>query len=119
MYVCEVSGKLALLLWRAHANEMHVRKLRCLFIRCSEAQTSVMDVLFQDFLKSRLVEGDFTGFQLREFCCIDIDTQDFMTKFCHTGGVGRAEVTRPKDCDSGVHFFYLRLFYRGLLVSGI
>ncbi len=78
-------------------DEVDVGKLSRLGGVCSETQATALHVLKQQFREPWLIERDFTPLQLFDLCRVDVDTDDLVAKFRHSGCVGGTEVTGAKD----------------------
>ena len=97
VHVAQVGAVFALLLRCPDAEEVHVGEVRGGVVVRGEVQSARSEVVAQHLSQARLVERDIARRQLGDFAWIDVDADDFVSQFGHTGGVRRPEIARAED----------------------
>jgi hypothetical protein len=97
MYMTQVGTVLALLLRRPDAEEVHVGEVCGLVVIGGEPQPSGREVVAQHLSQTRLIERDVAGGQLGDLTRVDVDADDVVPEFGHSGGMCGAEIARAED----------------------
>jgi hypothetical protein len=101
--VAQVGGVLALLLRRAHAQEVHVAERRDLGVRRGEPQPAGLHVLAEQRLQVGLEERDPTLRQGGDLLVDDVHAEDLEAELGHARGMGGAEVAGAEHADAEGH----------------
>ena len=82
---------------RGHGDEDDLRGFNRVADGRSESQAAGGDVLFNEVLEARLVDGDVPGLQQVDLLFIIIDADHFVTHFSETGARDQSDVSRTDD----------------------
>ena len=92
----QIGAVLALLLRRADTEEVHVGELDCGVVVGGEVQSARSEVVAQHLSQAGLVERDLSACEFRDLAGIDVDAENLVTKFGHSGGMCRSEIAGTK-----------------------
>ncbi len=76
---------------------MHVGELGSQVVVGGEPKAASCNVVAQHLSQPGLVERNVTGSQLGDLTGINVDADDLMPQFGHSGGVGGTKIARTKD----------------------
>ena len=88
VYVAQVGAVFASLLWSTDSEEVHVGELGGQVVVGGEPKTASCNVVAQHLSQSGLVKRNVTGSQLGDLTGINVDADDLVPQFGHSGGMG-------------------------------